>query len=121
MATEEERGPMTTIAILPESPGSPSTTYRAVAGTKQSVGNSAGEALDALTAQLSDGELGTLVVVQNLRPDQFFTAAQRQRLEELMTLWRFARDNNSAFPAAEQAELEALVAAELAAAVQRTT
>jgi hypothetical protein len=111
---------MTTIAILPENPGSPTTSYRAVAGDKQSVGSSAGQALDALAAQLSEAESGTLIVVQNLRPDRFFTAAQRQRLEELMTRWRTARDSNTPFPAAEQAELEALVAVELAAAVERT-
>ena len=111
---------MTTIAILPESPGSPTTTYRAVAGNKQSVGKSTGQALDALTAQLSDAESGTLVVVQSLRPDHFFTAAQQQRLEELMARWRSARDSNTPFPALEQAELEALVETELAAAVERT-
>ena len=111
---------MITIAILPESPGSPTTTYRAVAGNKQSVGQSAGQALDALTAQLSEAESGTLVVVQNLRPDHFFTAAQQQRLEELMSHWRTARDNNTPFPLVEQDELDALVAAELAAAVERT-
>ena len=58
---------MTMIAILPESPGSPTTTYRAVAGDKQSVGHSAGQVLDALTAQLSEAESGTLVVVKKLR------------------------------------------------------
>jgi len=111
---------MTTIAILPENPDSPTSGYRAVAGDKQSVGKTAGQALDALTAQLNEAESGTLVVVQNLRPDGFFTAAQQQRLEDLMTRWRAARDSNAPFPAADQAELEALVAAELAAAVERT-
>lgn len=111
---------MTTITISPESPGSPTTAYRAISGNKQSFGKSAGQALDALTAQLSDAEAGTIVVVQNLRPDRFFTAAQQQRLDELMTRWRRARDDNTPFPATEQAELEALVAAELAGAVERT-
>jgi hypothetical protein len=82
---------MTTVAILPEATEA-GTTYRAVAGEKQSVGRTAGEALDALTAQLSDEEAGTLVVVQNLRPDRFFTAAQQDRLSELMSRWRTARD-----------------------------
>ena len=111
---------MTTIAILPDNPGSPTTAYRAVAGKKQSVGKSAGQALDALTAQLGEGESGTLVVVQNLRPDRFFTAAQQQRLEELMRRWRTARDGNMALSASEQAELESLIDAELAAAMERT-
>jgi hypothetical protein len=116
----EEKRHMTTIAILPESPGSPTTVYRAVAGNKQSVGQSAGQALDALTAQLSEAEGGTLLVVQHQRPDRFFTAAQQQRLEELMTRWRTARDSGTSLPAAEQAELEALVEAELTAATERT-
>ena len=79
---------MTPITIMPDSPGSPTTSYRAVTGKKQSSGQSAGQALDALNAQLSEEEAGTLVVVQHLRPDRFFTAAQQQRLEELMTKWR---------------------------------
>jgi|SRR5712692_8640016 len=111
---------MTTIAILPDNPGSPTTTYLAVAGKMTSSGQSAGQALDALNAQLSEAEAATLVVVQHLRPDRFFTADQQQRLEELMTRWRTARDGNAALPAEEQAELEALIAAELAASAERT-
>jgi hypothetical protein len=110
---------MTTVAILPESRGASGTTYRAVAGKFQSVGKTAGEALDALTSQLSEGETGTLVVVQHMRPDHFFTAQQQQRLEELMGRWRTARDNQTVLPPEEQAELDALVAAELQAATQR--
>src|SRR5690348_6528167 len=56
---------MTTVAILPESTGKDGPTYRAVAGNLQSVGRTAGEALDALTAQLSEEESGTLIIVQN--------------------------------------------------------
>jgi hypothetical protein len=59
---------MTTIAILPDTPGSASTTYRAIAGQKQGVGKTAGEALDALASQLSDSESGTVIVVQQRRP-----------------------------------------------------
>ncbi len=57
------------------------------AGNKQSVGKTAGEALDALTAQLDNSETGTLIIIQNLRPDQFFSTEQQQRLAELMKLW----------------------------------
>jgi hypothetical protein len=45
--------------------------YRAAAGEKQSHGKAVGEALDALTARLSDAEATTLVVVQSLRLDRF--------------------------------------------------
>jgi hypothetical protein len=52
-------------------------------------------------------------------PDPFFTARQIQRLEELMARWRTARDAGTALSAEEQAELEALVEAELQASEQR--
>jgi hypothetical protein len=110
---------MTTIAILPEPQAPTGTTYRAVAGQRQSVGRTPGEALDTLTAKLAEGESGTLIVVQHMRPDQFFTAQQQQRLAELMERWRAARAAQAALPAAEQAELEALVAAEWEGATRR--
>ena len=93
--------------------------YRAVAGTRQAVARTAGGALDALTAQLPPEESGTLVVVHNHRPDQFFTAQQQQRLGELMQRWRSARDEGQSLPAAEQAELTALVEAEVRASGER--
>jgi hypothetical protein len=110
---------MTTIAILPESPGARDTRYRAVAGLKHSIGRTAGEALDALTAQLEPAQAGTLVVVQQLRPDQFFTEDQQTRLEQLMARWRAAREADTPMPAADQAELEKLTEAELQAATDR--
>ena len=110
---------MTTIAILPEGVGEKGKTYRALSGNTQSSGRTAGEALDALTKQLSEDETGLLVIVLNLRPDQFFTERQQQRLSALMDRWRASRDDNAALPAAEQAELESLVEAEIEAAKQR--
>lgn len=110
---------MTAITILPEKIGADDTTYRAVAGKRESVGRSAGEALDALASQLSDDEAGMLIVIQNMRPDGFFTAAQQQRLEELMSRWRTARDCRGSLAAEEQAELQSLVDAELDAARRR--
>jgi len=110
---------MTTIAILPESVEANGTIWRAVAGKKESAGKTAGEALDALTTQLGEGETSTLVIVQRLRPDRFFTAEQQQRLEELMSRWRAARAAHLALPPDEQAELEALVEAELQGATRR--
>ncbi len=110
---------MTTIAILSESPGSPTTNFRAVAGDKQSVGKTAGQALDALTSQLDETQTGTLLVVQSLRPDHFFTAQQQQRLEELFARWRGFRDRGIPLPAEEQAELDSLVEAEVRATAER--
>jgi hypothetical protein len=90
-----------------------------VAGNRQSTGKTVGEALDALTAQLDPEESGTMFIVQNLRPDRFFTAVQQQRLASLMSRWRDARDAGTVLSTEEQAELEALVEAELQAATKR--
>jgi hypothetical protein len=110
---------MTTIAIMPDNPGSSTPCFRAIAGSIQSVGRTAGEALDALTAQLNESELGTLLIVQHQRPDAFFTERQQERLSELMGRWREARDKGTALPLQEQAELDALVQAETVAAAAR--
>ena len=109
---------MTAIAILPESSGPGGILYRAVAGKTQSVGKTPGEALDALTSQLSESESGTLVVVQQMLPDQFLTRQQQERLTELMSRWRAARDSGASWSAADQRELDALVDARLLREVQ---
>jgi hypothetical protein len=101
---------MTRITILPGRADS----YRAVAGDKESTGRTAGEALDALTSQLADEEGGTLVIVQNRKADQFFTAAQQGRLAELVS----RREAGGASPE-EEKELEGLVEAELDGARRR--
>ena len=110
---------MTKVAILPVPTQQGDLSYRAIAGEKHAQGKSAGEALDALTAQLSADETSTLVIVQSLRPDRFFTAAQQQRLDALMARWRALRDQGASLPVDEQAELEALIAAELQASAAR--
>ncbi len=110
---------MTTVAILPISDASGEKSYRAIAGDKHSVGKTAGQALDALTAQLGETEFSALLVIQSFRPDSFFRA-QQKRLSELMSLWRLARDQGQALPPEQQAELDTLVEAELTAATART-
>jgi uncharacterized protein (DUF1810 family) len=101
---------MTTITILPEKTDS----YRAVAGDKESTGRTAGEALDALTSQLEDEETGTLVIVQNRKADEFFNAAQQERLAALMLLRQAGNLSTE-----EESELETLIQAELDGARQR--
>ena len=110
---------MTTISITPEDIESGDPKYLAVAGSLHSSGKTPGEALDALTAQLDESENGTLVIVQKMRPDRFFTAEQQARLGELMDRWRSARDSQSSLPPDDQAELEDLVQAELDATAKR--
>lgn len=47
---------MTTVAILPTRDASGEKSYRVIAGDKHSVGKTAGQALDALTAQFGETE-----------------------------------------------------------------
>lgn len=110
---------MTNVAIMPIPTEQGDLSYRAIAGEKHAQGKTAGEALDALTSQLSLDEASTLVIVQSLRPDRFFTEAQQQRLAALMASWRAQRDQGGTLPPHEQAELEALIAAELQASATR--
>jgi hypothetical protein len=110
---------MATITVLPDDPRVATTPYRAVAGDKQAVGQTVGQALDGLRSKLGDPSETTLVIVQPMTPDALFTAEQRDRLAVLMTRWRAARDAGVALPPDEQAELDALVEAEVRAAGER--
>ncbi len=101
---------MTTITILPEK----TNNYRAFAGDKESTGRTAGEALDALTAQLADEASGLLIIVQNRKADEFFNAAQQTRLVELLR-----RRKTGTLAPGETQELETLIEAELNGARQR--
>ena len=112
---------MTKVMIVPVPSEVGRTTYVAVAGDKQSLGATAGAALDALASQLEEEETGTVVILQNMRPDMFFSARQQRQLSTLMDEWRTARDTGSTLSAAKQSELEALVEAELIASTRRTT
>ncbi|HMV50180.1 MAG TPA: hypothetical protein PLD20_28980 [Blastocatellia bacterium] len=110
---------MEMVTILPEESGMFETRWHASSNGKQSIGKTAGEALDNLTGALDDSVSGSVVVVQPMRPDRFFTAEQRARLQELMTRWRTARDAESQLPQEEQDELESLISAQLEGAAQR--
>lgn len=110
---------MTRIAVYREDAGSPDMPFRAVAVRTQAMGRTAGEALDALTTQLGDEESGTLIIVRDLRADRLFTAAQRERMEQLMERWRSARDTGTTLSAEDQTELEGLIDAEVRAATER--
>lgn len=98
-----------TITILPEE-----KIFRAVGKNKESVGRTAGEALDALTLQLPEDENPTLVIIQNQRSDKFFNARQQARLTELMQ-----KREEQILTETEEKELEGLVEAEVDGARQR--
>ena len=105
---------MTMISLIAE-PEASSTKWRAIAGNRQTVGQTAGEALDAMNSQLSDSADGTVIIMQSHKPDEFFNAAQRDRLGHLMDKWRRFRDGSKSLPTLEQVELDELIEAEVRA------
>lgn len=109
---------MTTISVLP--PSAPGAAFRAFANGTEATGETLGRALDALSAAVGPPNGAAVIIVQPAGGDQYFSAAQQQRLNELMVRWRAARDSRASLPAGEQAELDALIAAELEAATTRS-
>jgi hypothetical protein len=93
--------------------------YRAFAGALRSDGRTAGEALDRVAAQFSKEDGTPLVIVQHRHGDRFFSAAQVQRLEQLMSRWRTARDGGAPLTDAEGEELDRLIELETLAAGER--
>lgn len=93
--------------------------FRAVSGEKESFGKTVGQAIDALTLQLENGDTDTLVIVQRFQPDEFFSADQQKRLGYLMQKMRDARDLGKMLPQDEWSELEGLVEAELEGSARR--
>lgn len=112
---------MAPITVIPDDPRGAAPQYRAVAGNKQAVGSTAGQAIDGLLEELGGLQEATLVILQPNPPDTHFTAEQRDRLAALMTKWRTARDGGTALSPDEQAELDALAEAEVRAAAERTS
>lgn len=104
---------MTAVAIRPEEKETGERRFRAIAGDRQSVGRTMGEALDALAAEWGDSIQETVVLIQRFQPDQYFTQAQYDRMQTLLA-------RRTALTPEERAELEALVDAELDATVTRT-
>jgi hypothetical protein len=54
---------------LPISDPKGEKSYRALAGNKHSEGKTAGQALDALTAQLGEIEFSAIVIIQSIQTD----------------------------------------------------
>jgi regulator of protease activity HflC (stomatin/prohibitin superfamily) len=104
---------MTSIAIRTDNTQAGAPQFRAVAGNRQAVGRTMGEALDALTAGWGDDIQETAVFIQRLQPDAYFTTAQYHRMQELLT-------RRATLTAEERIELETLIDAELDATVART-
>ena len=62
---------MTKIELVEERTGGEEKCFRAVAAHHQAMGRTAGEAIDALTAQIPPEEADTLIIVRGLRGDRF--------------------------------------------------
>ena len=74
---------MTALSMQIESQTSNMPRYRAIAGNRQLTGRIAGEALDALNAQLGPTESGSLLIVQQLQSDLYFAEWQRATMTYL--------------------------------------
>ena len=111
---------MTTISVFPEPTNPPARLYRAIAGEREAVWPTIGDAVKAVTDQMGDPQETTLIVVQPMQPDRFFNAEQMNRLRELMTKWRAALNSGTKLPPDELAELDDLVQAEFAAMIERS-
>jgi hypothetical protein len=89
-------------------------SFWAVSGGVQAVGKTPGEALDNLMGRLPHGITGPLLVLPRNQPDEFFTAAQQERLRTLMEAKR-----QRTLTSGESDELAALIDAELLATGKR--
>ena len=105
---------MTAIAIRTEKKDTGQLRFRAIAGDRQSLGRTMGEALDALTQEWEDSTQETVVLIQHFQPDAYFTQDQYDRMQTLLA-------RRTQLTPEERTELEALIDAELDATVARTT
>ena len=94
------------------------TRFQAVAGKQRGDGDTAEQAIDAISPKLPCQETA-VVVVQPIVEDEFFNESQSTRLRDLMQSWRECRDTGTSLADPEQAELDLLVEAELRAATNR--
>src|SRR4030095_5945095 len=101
---------MPSIAIRTEHNEAGAPRFRAVAGNRQAVGRTMGEALDALTADWGDDIQATAVFIPLFDPDAYFTTAQYHRMQELLA-------RRATLTAEERGELEALIDTELEATI----
>lgn len=123
VSTGETPSMITTIEIIREEKTPQQTVYRAMSGDQQVTSTTPGQALDTLERILATrGQSepgGTVVIVQRFQPDAFFSAAQQQRLQELMERFHTVSAGGTSLSPEEQHELEQLVDAEWHAAIAR--
>lgn len=100
-------------AIQPNERQAGEPRFRAISGKRQSLGQTAGEALDALNEEAGPDAEPSLVVVQQIGGDTFFTDAHYQRMQELLA-------RSESMTSDEQGELERLASEEIIASGERT-
>ncbi|HZO91713.1 MAG TPA: hypothetical protein VFB38_25550 [Chthonomonadaceae bacterium] len=103
---------MTAATIRIDTLAADNARFVARSGNLRAVGRTMGEALDALVSQWGEIPQTVPVIIQHFGPDRFFTQAQYDRMQELRT-------RIGTLSAEEQAELDALIDAELAATISR--
>src|SRR5688572_11121710 len=103
---------MTAVTIQTNTQTPDNAKFIARSGNHRAVGRTMGEALDALLSQWNERTETLPVIIQHLGPDRYFTQAQYDRMQEL-------RARIGSLSSEEQAELEALIDAELEATVSR--
>ncbi len=104
------------VSIRPEEDKDVAPRFRAVADNYEAAGRTAGEALDALNAKFKMGEKRSLVIIQQVEGDAYFSEAQQTRMRALID----KRNALGALTEAEQEELEGLVGDELLASAKRS-
>src|SRR5438045_2712235 len=104
---------MSTVSIHAEHKNNNQQMYRAIAGNRQDVGATRGEALDTLIAERDPNEPETVILIERFEPDVFFTEKQQQRKRALM-------GKHPVLTPEERMELESLLDAELDATIART-
>lgn len=104
------------VSIRPDEDKDVAPYFRAIADNYEAAGRTAGEALDALNAKFGTGERRSLVVIQQIGGDAYFSEAQYDRMRVLLD----KRNALGALTDAEQAELEGLAREELLASAKRS-
>lgn len=111
---------MPLVTIHRESGPHDASLFRARTNGHQALGRTAGEALDGLSEYIRTMPGATIVLVQSIGPDQYFSADQIARLMDLTNRNKLAHDGGAPLTPAEQRELESLVEAELDASAKRS-
>jgi hypothetical protein len=101
-----------------ESSDARSSNYCAISGEAFAIGETFGGAIDGLAAKVGPAKGTTLVVLQTMQADEYFTETQQQRLAALMSRWKSSEKEG--LSAEEREELHGLVQAELVAATRRS-